>query len=82
MAARCAPPFAACSAMFAVAVATRHVVLQMGPVQPGLVLAAQVGMGATTYVPAALLMARSTSLDMIGLFQRALRERAVRHAPS
>jgi PST family polysaccharide transporter len=82
--ARCAPPLAACSVMFAVVVAARDVLRRaagsVGVAHPGVVLAAQVGLGAATYVVAALFMARSTSLDLYALLQRAMRERPVRHA--
>jgi PST family polysaccharide transporter len=81
---RCAPPLAACCAMFAVVVATREVLRRaagaVGAAHPAFVLAAQVGLGAATYVVAALILARSTSLDLYGLLQRAMRERSVRHA--
>jgi PST family polysaccharide transporter len=44
--ARCAPPFAACSAMFAAVVATRHVLLRTGDVPAPAVLTVQMFVGA------------------------------------
>jgi lipopolysaccharide exporter len=80
LAARCGPPFAACSAMFAVVVATREVLAGLGGASPMVTLAAQVALGTGTYVVAAMFLARSTSLDMVALLLRAARERSVRHA--
>jgi PST family polysaccharide transporter len=79
--ARCGPPFAACSVMFAAVAAARTLLLEAGEASHAVILAVQIAVGAATYAGAALVFARSMALDVATLVQRAIRERAVRHAP-
>jgi PST family polysaccharide transporter len=79
LAARCAAPLAACVPMIAAVAAARAGLEHAGVTRAGIVLAAQIFAGAVSYPAAALVLARSTSLDLIAVVTSALRRRT---APS
>jgi PST family polysaccharide transporter len=79
LAARCGGPLAACAPMVAAVLAVRVGLSGAGVTSPVAQLAMQIAAGALAYPPAALLLARTTALDLVSVATSALHRRT---APS
>jgi PST family polysaccharide transporter len=75
LAARCGAPFVACALMAAAVVATRAGLDYAGVVRPGVVVLAEIAVGAMAYPLAAFAVARSTAIDFLAVVTTALRRR-------
>jgi PST family polysaccharide transporter len=75
LASRCGGPLAACIPMVAAVLAARAGTSAVGVSSAAVRLAAEIAAGALAYPPAALLLARTTSLDFIAVATSALRRR-------
>ncbi|MBL9014708.1 MAG: oligosaccharide flippase family protein [Myxococcales bacterium] len=69
-------PLLACIAMGAAVYGTWLALSAIGWTHPGIVLVAEIVVGAVAYVAAALVVCRETSKDLLGLLKTALRRRA------
>jgi PST family polysaccharide transporter len=75
LAARCAPPLAACAPMVCAILAVRWAMSHAGLDARGVALAVELAVGAVTYAASALLVARSASRDFLALVRNAMRRR-------
>ncbi len=66
-------PLMACGVMVTAVLGVRHGADALGVASSALRLAVEIATGAATYVAAALVLARATSRDFLGLLRRALR---------
>jgi lipopolysaccharide exporter len=69
-------PLAACGVMAAAVLGVRHGMTALGIDSPRAILPVEIGIGAVTYVVAALVLARSASRDFLQLLRRALKRGA------
>jgi hypothetical protein len=73
LAARCAPPLAACAPMALAVLAIRWAAPHCGVVAPALQLIAEIGAGALVYGAFAWWLAPAMANDVVDLVRRALR---------
>ena len=65
-------PLLACCVMAGAVWITHHLLVGAGITHPAILLPSMIGAGAGTYVPAALILCRETTKDLLGLMKRAL----------
>jgi lipopolysaccharide exporter len=79
---QCFPPFLACAPMVLAVFGVRHGLASLGIDVRGVSLVAEMVAGALVYVVSALLIARSTSRELLRLIKNALRRRTQRDTPT
>lgn len=66
-------PLMACGVMAVAVYGTHQLLGQFGVTHPGVLLVIEIVVGAIAYVPAALILCRETTKDLLGLLKKALR---------